>query len=167
MELSELKKRKLKLIKDSLLNVNNIIFIVLVVVVLVLNRNNKNVLFALILLAIVFVLEIIAFIIEYKTIKDIYLYKNRIKEIKSDGYLIDKKRLINIIKDKGIPFTYIEINKELYSIEVSKYKKTCDSYIDYNHYKDTKEIENLLGRNTSKNIKVLLVNGENPRNYLE
>ena len=167
MELSELKKKRRQLIFNTIFNLSNVVLIVLLVIVLILNKGNKNVLFAFVLLGIVLVLELIAFGLEYVTIKEIYLYKNKIKEFTNDAYLIDKKKLIKMIEDKGIPITFVEINKTIYALEASVYKDKYTVFIDYDEYKDLKEITKLINKCTSKNIKVYLVNGEDPAKYLK
>jgi hypothetical protein len=144
MKLSELKKKRRKLIVDTIFNFNNIILVTLLVIVLVLTKGNKNVLFALVLLSIVFVLELVAFILEYKTVKDIYLYKNKMKEFPYKEYLIEKKNLIKRIESKGIPITFVEINKNIYAIEASVYKDKYTSFIDYQKYKDIKKLIELI-----------------------
>jgi len=166
MELTDLKKARMNLIKESLLNINNIVFIVLLVIVIYLSINNKNVIFAFVLLGIVFVLELIAFILEYLTLKDIYQYKNKNKEFKYKNMDVDKNKLIKSIEERGIPSTYLEINKKIYFIELSVYKNKYNGCIDYENIKDVEKIKSLISKSTSKNIKIYMINGEKPGKYL-
>ncbi len=131
MDLNEFKKARKKYILKSIFNNTNLLILVLLFIVIFISRSNKNVYFALVLIFIVLFFELIAFILEYISIKDIYLYKNKLKSFKYDGILYDKNKLIDMIMEKGIPSTFLEINKKIYCIEVARSGKKYVIFIDY------------------------------------
>jgi len=155
-----------KITKKYFFNTKIIIFILLLFITIYLSTKESKLFLALGVLLLISIIYVVSYISELKIIKNIYLYKNKTKTFSYKPYTISKEKLIEEIKNYGIPLTFIEIDKKIYAIEVGKNKEKYLCYLDNNEFYSLEEFLNYKIDNTSLNeqnkIKILSYNYQDP-----
>ncbi len=161
-----MKEEKKKILCKYFLNIKPLLFIIVLFISIYLSLKETKLIFAVGILLLIGIIYIASLVLELKTIKNIYLYKTREKNFSFKPYTITKEELIEEIKIHGIPLTYIEMNMNIYAIEVGKNKDKYLCYLDNNEFYSLEEFLNHEIDNTSinkqKKIKILAYNNQDP-----
>ena len=113
-------------------------------------------------------MSFISFTKEIKSVKEIYSYKNGVKQFSYEPLTISTKRLIDAIKTYGLPLSYIKI-KNIYALEIVKVNNNYICYLDEKEYDNIEEFLEVIidGKKLAdnKNVKLLSFNNENPKTF--
>lgn len=154
MNIKQYKQEKNNIFKKYFMNYKPILFIIILLCLIFLVVYKNLILFPLILLSIVSIIYIYSYIHELITLRKIYQYKNKIKVFNYEPITMSNKEFIEEITNYGLPITFIEINNNIYSLEVGKSKNNYNCYIDAKEFTSLEQFLNYKIDNTNlKEIK--------------
>ena len=163
-----MKDIKIQIIKKNYCNYKTIVIVISFIILLVLSLKYSVFIYPLVLISIIIIMSFISFTKEIKLIKEIYSYKNGIKQFSYEPLTISTKRLIDAIKTYGLPLSYIKI-KNIYALEIVKVNNNYICYLDEKEYDNIEEFLEVIidGKKLAdnKNFKLLSFNNENPKTF--
>ena len=163
-----MKDIKIQIIKKNYCNYKTIVIVISFIILLVLSLKYSVFIYPLVLISIIIIMSFISFTKEIKSIKEIYSYKNGIKQFSYEPLTISTKRLIDAIKTYGLPLSYIKI-KNIYALEIVKVNNNYICYLDEKEYDNIEEFLEVIidGKKLAdnKNVKLLSFNNENPKTF--
>ena len=163
-----MKDIKIQIIKKNYCNYKTIVIVISFIILLVLSLKYSVFIYPLVLISIIIIMSFISFTKEIKSIKEIYSYKNGIKQFSYEPLTISTKRLIDAIKTYGLPLSYIKI-KNIYALEIVKVNNNYICYLDEKEYDNIEEFLEVIidGKKLAdnKNVKLLFLNNENPKTF--
>jgi len=166
MNIKQYKKEKNNIFKKYFINYKPIIFIIILLCLIFLVIYKNLILFPLILLSTISIIYVYSYINELITLKKIYQYKNKIKVFNYKPINMNNKEFIEELTNYGLPITFIEINNNIYSLEVGKSKNNYTCYIDAKEFNSLEEFLNYEIENTNlkelKKIKILAYYYQDP-----
>ena len=104
-----MKDIKIQIIKKNYCNYKTIVIVISFIILLVLSFKYSVFIYPLVLISIIIIMSFISFTKEIKSVKEIYSYKNGVKQFSYEPLTISTKRLIDAIKTYGLPLSYIKI----------------------------------------------------------
>ena len=163
-----MKDIKIQIIKKNYCNYKTIVIVISFIILLVLSLKYSVFIYPLVLISIIIIMSFISFTKEIKSVKEIYSYKNGIKQFSYEPLTISTKRLIDAIKTYGLPLSYIKI-KNIYALEIVKVNNNYICYLDEKEYDNIEEFLEVIidGKKLAdnKNVKLLSFNNENPKTF--